>query len=94
MFKKLILTFAVLGVLGASGECKAAAAGGAAGPGVPIAGGPPALVWGLMACPAMIVLAALIHHQQRELTAAEAWSCGLLAIFPPLREPPPLRVKG
>lgn len=69
-----------------------AAAGGVAGPAPIVAGGAPVAPWILMACPALIVLAALIHHQNRPLTAQEAWLCGLPALFPVAD--PPLRVKG
>jgi hypothetical protein len=70
-----------------------AAAGGAAAAPIPGGGaGIPVAPWILMACPALIILAAFIHHQNRELTAQEAWLCGLPALFPSAA--PPLQVKG
>jgi hypothetical protein len=77
-----------------SSSAHAAAGVGAGGPGPIPTGGTPVTPWALMVCPALIVVAAFVNHH-RELTAAEAWSCGLLALFPPVRVyEPPLRVKG
>lgn len=95
MLKRLVMAFAVCGLL-ASGfqDARAASAGGAAAGGGPAGGGALVTPWALMACPALIVLAAFINHD-RQLTAQEAWSCGLLALFPWQRPAdPPLRVKG
>jgi hypothetical protein len=95
MLKGLVMALAVC-VLMANGiqDSRAASAGGGAAGVPPPAGGTPATPWILMACPALIVIAAFVNHH-RELTAQEAWSCGLLALFP-WQAPvdPPLRVKG
>jgi hypothetical protein len=94
MSKGLVMALAVCGMV-ASGiqDARAAAAvGGAGGP--PPAAGTPVAPWVLMACPALIVIAAFVNHH-RQLTAQEAWSCGLLALFPwQVPVEPPLRVKG
>ena len=97
MSRVRIATIALAALL-ASNTLSHAAAGGGGGapvPGVP-AGGTPVTPWVLMACPALIVLAAFIHHQHRELTAQEAWLCGIPALFPWTipASGPPLQVKG
>ena len=93
MLKGLLLTVAVCGVLASSQHAHSASAGGgAAGGGVVVGGGLPVAPFALMACPALIVIVAFLNHH-RELTAQEAWSCGLLGLFPAPVEPP-LRVKG
>jgi hypothetical protein len=94
MLKRLVVAFAVCGLL-ASGFHEARAATGPLPP-APVPGPVPAPVapWVLMACPALIVVAAFVNFN-RQLTAQEAWSCGLLSLFPwQVPVDPPLRVKG
>ena len=95
MVRRRLFVLAICAVVGWSPYAHAAAGGAGAGGPVPGAAPTPVTPWVLMACPALIVLAAFVNHH-RQLTAAEAWSCGLLALFPwraPVSEPP-LRVKG
>jgi hypothetical protein len=62
---------------------------------VPAAGkhfgpGPTGLVWAIFGCSSGIIFAALVanYQQNRQLTAAEAASCGLLFWFAPPKNPP------
>lgn len=94
MLKGLLLTLAVCSSVVFGQHAHGASAGGGAAGGPGVGAGTPVTPWVLMACPALIVFAAFVNHH-RELTAQEAWSCGLLALFPwqaPVERP--LRVKG
>jgi hypothetical protein len=56
---------------------------------MPIHAGPPAWLWAAFACPASIVLSALVANfrDNRQLTTAEAWTCGLLYWIPKPAQP-------
>jgi len=60
-------------------------------PGASFGSGPTAVPWAIFGCAGGIILAALAANARdnRELTAPEAWSCGLLFWFSP---PQPKRV--
>ena len=65
-------------------------AGAFAGVAAPIPGhkfgaGPTGWVWGIFGCSSGIILAAMVANfqQNRQLTAQEAWTCGLLFWFTP-----------
>ena len=51
----------------------------------------PAWWWAAFACPASIVLSALVanYRDNRQLTTAEAWTCGLLYWIPMPNPPQP-----
>lgn len=51
----------------------------------------PAWLWVAMACPASIILSGAVANfrDNRQLTYAEAWTCGLLYWVPWLNPPPP-----
>lgn len=51
----------------------------------------PAWLWAAFACPASIVLSAVVANfrDHRELTTAEAWTCGLLYWIPMPNPPKP-----
>jgi hypothetical protein len=51
----------------------------------------PTWLWVAMACPASIILSGAVANfrDNRQLTYAEAWSCGLLYWFSWLNPPPP-----
>ena len=51
----------------------------------------PAWVWAGLACPASIILSALVanYWNNRQLTTAEAWTCGLL-YWIPMPKPQPV----
>lgn len=96
MSRVRIVAIALAALISWNPQLHAAAGGGGAPVPGPVPGGTPVTPWVLMACPALIVLAAFIHHRNRELTAQEAWLCGIPALFPgtaPIAEPP-VRVKG
>jgi hypothetical protein len=52
--------------------------------------GPTGLVWAIFGCSSGIIFAALVanYQQNRQLTPAEAASCGLLFWFTPPKNPP------
>ena len=52
--------------------------------------GPSGLVWAIFGCSSGIIFAALVANfqQNRQLTAQEAATCGLLFWFNPRRNPP------
>jgi hypothetical protein len=47
-------------------------------------------VWAIFGCSSGIILAAMVANfqQHRQLTAQEAWTCGLLFWFTPPKNPP------
>ena len=62
---------------------------GAPTPGFKFGVGPTGWVWGIFGCSSGIILAAMVANfqQNRQLTAQEAWTCGLLFWFnPPKRK--------
>jgi hypothetical protein len=50
----------------------------------PTSGAPPAWFWAAFACPASIILSGIVANfrDNRQLTTAEAWTCGLLYWIP------------
>jgi hypothetical protein len=64
--------------------------------GGPPGGGPPGGGWFIIGCAGLIVLAAVKHAKERELTKEEAWSCGLLGLLAPTGTPEvkAIKVKG
>jgi hypothetical protein len=52
-------------------------------PGFKFGAGPTGWVWGIFGCSSGIILAAMVANfqQNRQLTAQEAWTCGLLFWF-------------
>jgi hypothetical protein len=58
-------------------------------PGAPIHGFVPAWVWAGLACPASIILSGIVANfrDNRQLTYAEAWTCGLLYWIPNPNQP-------
>jgi len=52
----------------------------------------PAWWWAAFACPASIILSGLVanYRDHRQLTTAEAWTCGLLYWIPMPPPPPPV----
>jgi len=52
----------------------------------------PAWWWAAFACPASIILSGLVanYRDHRQLTTAEAWTCGLLYWIPMPPPPPPI----
>ena len=60
-------------------------------PGAKFGTGPTGLIWGIFGCSGGIIIAAMAANwqQNRQLTASEAWSCGILFWFtPPKRNIP------
>jgi len=62
-------------------------------PVVPTHGGPPAWFWAAFACPASIILSGIVANfrDNRQLTTAEAWTCGLLYWIPMPVQPQKVR---
>jgi len=58
---------------------------GAPAPGFKFGAGSTGWVWGIFGCSSGIILAAMVANfqQNRQLTAQEAWTCGLLFWFTP-----------
>ncbi len=56
-------------------------------PGFTFGSGPTGWVWAIFGCSSGIILAAMVANfqQNRQLTAQEAWTCGLLFWFNPPR---------
>jgi hypothetical protein len=54
-------------------------------PGFTFGSGPTGWVWAIFGCSSGIILAAMVANfqQNRQLTAQEAWTCGLLFWFNP-----------
>jgi len=68
-------------------------------PVAPTSGAPPAWFWAAFACPASIILSGIVANfrDNRQLTTAEAWTCGLLYWIPmqaAAEGAPPLSVAG
>jgi hypothetical protein len=62
-------------------------------PVAPTSGAPPAWFWAAFACPASIILSGIVANfrDNRQLTTAEAWTCGLLYWIPMPVQPQPVR---
>jgi hypothetical protein len=59
----------------------------------PTSGAPPAWFWAAFACPASIILSGIVANfrDNRQLTTAEAWTCGLLYWIPMPVQPQQVR---
>jgi len=59
----------------------------------PTSGAPPAWFWAAFACPASIILSGIVANfrDNRQLTTAEAWTCGLLYWIPMPVQPQPVK---
>ena len=59
----------------------------------PTHGAPPAWFWAAFACPASIILSGIVANfrDNRQLTTAEAWTCGLLYWIPMPVQPQKVR---
>jgi hypothetical protein len=62
-------------------------------PVAPTSGAPPAWWWAAFACPASIILSGIVANfrDNRQLTTAEAWTCGLLYWIPMPVQPQQVR---
>jgi hypothetical protein len=62
-------------------------------PAAPTSGAPPAWFWAAFACPASIILSGIVANfrDNRQLTTAEAWTCGLLYWIPMPVQPQKVR---
>jgi hypothetical protein len=62
-------------------------------PVAPTSGAPPAWWWAAFACPASIILSGIVANfrDNRQLTTAEAWTCGLLYWIPMPVQPQKVR---
>jgi hypothetical protein len=83
--KKSKIPAAVLAVTLAFSSPVAHAGNGGGVPGLTFGSGPTGWVWAIFGCSSGIILAAMVANfqQNRQLTAQEAWTCGLLFWFNP-----------